>query len=116
MSEIYWITTLDGIRGALILFAIISLIVVTTSVIVWVAEDLYDDELLICKRFIWTSAATFVTSILGLVFVPSTKNMLLIYAAGGSVEYIKNNDVAKQLPGKCIQAIDALLNEYIEDK
>lgn len=116
MSEIYWITTLDGIKGALVLFAIISLIVATVAVIIWLAEDLYDDKLLICKRVIRTSTAIFVTLILGLVFIPSTKDMLLIYGAGGSIEYIKNNETAKQLPDKCIQAIDALLNEYIEDK
>ena len=115
MSEIYWITRLDSINGALVLFAIISLIVAFTAIIIWAIEDSYDDGLLI-KRAIRTSAAIFVTSILGLVFIPSTKDMLLIYGAGGSIEYIKNNDVVKQLPDKCIQAIDALLNEYIEDK
>lgn len=115
MSEIYWITRLDGINGALIAFAIISFIVAGIAVIAWATENLYDEELLICKRFIWTFTAIFVTSVLGIVFTPTTKDMLLIYAAGGSIEYIKNNDVAKQLPDKCIQAIDALLNEYIED-
>ena len=34
-------------------------------------------------------------------------------AAGGSLEYITNNETIKQLPDKCVQAIDALLNEYI---
>lgn len=116
MSEIYWITRLDGIIGVLIALAITSSFTACIAVLVWVIEDLDDDKLLICKRFIRTSTAIFVTSILGLVFIPSTKDMLLIYAAGGSIEYIKNNDVAKQLPDKCIQAIDALLDEYIEDK
>lgn len=116
MSEIYWITRLDSINGALVLFAITSIIVAVIAVLIWAIEDLYDDKLLICKRFIRTSMAIFVASILGLVFIPSTKDALLIYGAGGSIEYIKNNDVVKQLPDKCIQAIDALLNEYIEDK
>ena len=115
MSEIYWITRLDYIQGALISFAIISSLTACMAVLVWAIEDLDDDKLLICKRFIRTSTAIFATSILGLIFIPSTKDMLLVYAAGGSIEYIKNNDVAKQLPDKCIQAIDALLDEYIED-
>lgn len=114
MSEIYWITRLDYILGVLITSVIISSIIAFLAVLIWLIEDLYDDELLRCKRFIWTSTAILVTSILGLVFIPSTKDMLLVYAAGGSIEYIKNNDVAKQLPDKCIQAIDKLLDEYIE--
>lgn len=115
MSEIYWITRLDNIQGVLITFAIISSLIACSAFLIWLIDDLHDDGLLLCKRFIWTSTAIFVTSILGLVFVPSTKEMLLVYAAGGSIEYIKNNDAAKQLPDKCIQAIDKLLDEYIEN-
>lgn len=115
MSEIYWITRLDGIIGVLITIAIISSLIAYIAGLVWMIEDLYDDKLLLCKRVIRTSTAIFVTSGLGLVFTPTTKEMLLIYAAGGSIEYIKSNDVVKQLPDKCVQAIDALLDEYIED-
>lgn len=115
MSEIYWITRLNGIIEALIAFAIISFIVAGASALVWAMEDLRNEKLLLCKRIVWTFTVIFLTSVLGLVFTPTTKDMLLIYVAGGSIEYIKNNDVAKQLPDKCIQAIDALLDEYIED-
>ena len=45
-------------------------------------------------------------------------NVLVIYGIGGTIDYIKGNDTAKQLPDKCIEAIDKFLDEYTgeEDK
>ena len=52
----------------------------------------------------------FSISLLGVLFTPTTKEMYLIYGLGGTIDYIKSNDKAKQLPDKCIDALD----KYIE--
>ena len=31
---------------------------------------------------------------------------LLIYGVGGTIDYVKSNKTAKQLPDKCIKALD----------
>ena len=54
------------------------------------------------KRFI------FVTIIACLInfFIPTTNEALMIYGVGGTIDYVKSNETAKQLPDKYIKALD----------
>lgn len=111
MSEIYWITRLDYIQG----FAVAGLALGSFLLLIWIvvrAVDARDEREMRRALFRWMITIV-ATSSVALTFIPSTKEMLLIWAAGGSLEYITNNETIKQLPDKCVQAIDALLNEYI---
>jgi hypothetical protein len=49
-------------------------------------------------------------------FVPTTRQALIIYGVGGTINYIKSNDTAKQLPEKAIMALDKYLESINEDK
>lgn len=111
MSEIYWITRLDNIQGLAIAGLVVGLFLLIAWIVVRADNDCDEIEM---RRvlFRWT-ITIMVTSSMALTFIPSTREMLLIWAAGGSLEYITNNETIKQLPDKCVQAIDALLNEYI---
>lgn len=40
--------------------------------------------------------------------------MSLIYSIGGTIDYIKSNEKAKQLPDKCLQALDKYLTDEIK--
>ena len=51
-------------------------------------------------------AIAFFVSVLINLFIPTTNQALLIYGVGGTIDYIKSNDTAKQLPDKCIKALD----------
>lgn len=111
MSEIYWITRLDYIQG----LAIAGLALGSFLLLIWIvvrAVDARDEREMRRALFRWMITIV-ATSSVALTFIPSTKEMLLIWATGGSLEYITNNETIKQLPDKCVQAIDALLNEYI---
>ena len=63
------------------------------------------------KRFI------FVTIIVCLInfFIPTTNETLMIYGIGGTIDYIKSNDTAKQLPDKCIKALDKWADNINEE-
>ena len=50
------------------------------------------------------------------VFVPSQCELFTIYGIGGTIDYIKSSDTAKQLPDKCINALDKYLNEITDGK
>lgn len=51
------------------------------------------------------------------VFIPSTKNLLIIYGVGGTIDYVKENKVANKIPDKCIKALDKYLDDALkEDK
>lgn len=113
MTEMYWITRLGNIHT---LFVVILLVGAVCGIValVNVGTGDFDEEDRGFKKL--CRAALFMVgfSALGLTFIPSTKDMLIIYGIGGTVDYIKGNDTAKQLPDKCIEAIDKFLDEYTE--
>ena len=39
----------------------------------------------------------------------------MIYGIGGTIDYIKSNDTAKQIPDKCINALDKFIDEYVNE-
>ena len=50
-----------------------------------------------------------------LVFIPTTKEALLIYGVGGTIDYVKSNPVAKKIPDKCIIALDKWVDSLSND-
>lgn len=108
MSEIYWITRLDAANGLLTAFIAISATVSVLFTILYFGGRIDNWETVpIFKRIIKISIPTFIISVLLYTFTPTKEDMFLIYGVGGTVDYIKQNDKAKQLPDKCINALDA---------
>lgn len=59
------------------------------------------------KRFIFVAIiACFIN-----LFIPTTNEALMIYGVGGTIDYVKSNETAKQLPDKYIKA----LNKWAEN-
>jgi hypothetical protein len=65
-------------------------------------------------KFIKIFCPLLIIRTLGTVFVPTTKEALLIYGVGGTVDYIKANPTAKKLPDKCISALDKWVDSWTE--
>lgn len=118
MSEIYWITRLGYINTVCGVFGILGIIIGAVLLIGYliqkqeVIEGKYDydsekmlsDTLKNCKN--WSLSIGIVFSLIAL-FIPTTKEALMIWGVGNTIDYIKTNDTAKQLPDKCIDALDA---------
>ena len=116
MSEIYWITRLDGLNGLLVAFITISAALsMVFTILYFVGNSEEWEEVSIFKRIAKTSIPTFIISTLLYVFTPTKEDIFLIYGVGGTVDYIKQNDKAKQLPDKCINALDAWVDS-LNDK
>lgn len=64
-----------------------------------------------CKPFLWVGLVALVLW----VFCPTTKQGYMIYGLGNTIDYIKSNDTAKQLPDKVVLALDKFLEEEIND-
>lgn len=116
MSELYWITRCDGILTAMIISMVVFLI---TAVVFFVGSfDSYDKNTEKANRkyaTIFGSVGIFL--LIAQAFVPTTKQALIIYGVGGTIDYIKSNDTAKQLPDKAIIALDKYLESInIETK
>lgn len=115
MNEIYWITRLDGIQA---FFAICTILVIVAIAILFINILASDDEDEKTKSQKWLKVllCSLPFFVLTLIFIPSTKDALLIYGLGGSLDYIKGNDTAKKLPEKAIIALDKYLDKLNKDK
>ena len=119
MNEIYWITRFDSVNTCATVFLIISAILLGILIIcsfICMAEK--DKEgLSDCKKFLRYTVPVFISCVLLEVFVPTTKEALLIYGVGGTIDYVKSNPTAKQLPDKCVNALDKWVDSWtIEEK
>lgn len=117
MNEIYWITRLDWINTLLGLFLLISLIVFLFFFIGFlisvgeVGNDFNNNDFRVLKTSFFSSALLSIA----FVFTPSKKDMFMIYGIGGTIDYIKSNDTDKQIPDKCINALDKFIDEYVNE-
>ena len=130
MDEIYWITRLDGICGFLTLISVFSAIatIVLFFIVLIKRSDayLYYEDGKTYERHIETSkmcfyfakrcAIAFFVSVSINAFTPTTNDALLIYGLGGTIDYIKSNETAKQLPDKYIKALDKWVGNLNEEK
>lgn len=110
MSTLYWINVLDNIRCLFVLIFISSLIVSIICALVnltCAADEI--SETLNYKRFIkiknWTYTLLIISTLV-ITFVPSERELYIIYGVGGTIDYLKENPTAKELPDKCIKALD----------
>lgn len=109
MSTIYWIETFTAICLVFIILAIIFAIfgfVTFTSGM----ED-KDDKLTSCGK---KSLIASLFLLIAFAFMPSTSTGYKILGIGGTIDYLKGNDTAKQLPDKCIKALDMLLEKQMD--
>ena len=109
MSELYWITRLEYIQNFLIIVMAISGIALFISFTLWILAN-YVEEAKSMRKWVIGTFTTLVISSLIFVFVPSTKEALLIWGVGSTIDYLQENKTAKQIPDKCINA----LNDWVE--
>ena len=116
MSEIYWITRLDSIVNASELIAVFGVVLSVFAFILF-AINLSDEN----KKWIsfWKKGfiiCLVVTLLAGIssIFVPTSKDAMLIFGVGGTIDYIKSNETIKQIPDKCINALDAWVDSLTE--
>lgn len=130
MNEVYWITRLTCICNFLTAVAVVSFLISAFTVVFVVCNRIeannYEkgsENWNYCmqkfKMFLsYFKRLIFVAIIACLInfFIPTTNEALMIYGVGGTIDYIKPNDTAKQLPDKCIKALDKWADNLNEEK
>ena len=125
MNEIYWITRLTCICDFLTAVAVISFLISATMAIFamcnkFEANDYeeggkyYNYYIQRFKMFLsYFKRLIFVAIVACLInfFIPTTNEALMIYGVGSTIDYVKSNETAKQLPDKYIKA----LNKWAEN-
>lgn len=112
MDEMYWITRVDGLLVFGKSIAALSLIVIVCCSLVYITidDDLNEEKRIISKT--WkVSITTLVFSLLVVLFVPSKKELYLIYGLDSVIEYMRGSDKMEEIPDKAIDAIMEYLKE-----
>lgn len=119
MNEIYWITRFDSFHCLGIAMFWISLLLFNIFWLISISEDDWtgrdcctERQKRILRRGARYSVISFFIGLILWVFVPTQKEALLIYGVGGTIDYIKQNPTAKQLPDKCIKALDKWVDSW----
>lgn len=123
METIYWIQRLGTIHTmAWVLFwialavAIIGFFIACGNIAVLDPDEEEEAKLKkIGERSLKITLCVLGLSLLSGIFVPSENDLYTIYGVGGTIDYIKSNDTAKQLPDKVITALDAWVDKQIEN-
>lgn len=118
MSELYWISVL----GNLNIVGIISLVLLFIALVIIVVGCIVNDDYYCDKargkyiRCMRALVIPFILSLAIVVFVPTTKELYLIYGLGSTIDYVKSNDKAKQVPDKAVEALNRYLDSIKKDK
>lgn len=117
MNEFYWLTRLDGICVFMTVMLIISAIASVAFAVAYFFESLKEDEEYMSNipgKMLKIFIPIFLLSAVARVFIPSTNEALMIWGIGGTIDYIKGNEKIKQIPDKCIDALDMWVNRLTE--
>lgn len=119
MSDLYWISVLGNLGELLIVFfaiSAISLLLFGIGCIIDSDSNIEDDDSYAkCIKGCKISCIAVLVTSLFMLFTPSREELYLIYGVGGTMDYLKSNPTAKQLPDKCIKAIDKWVDNLNED-
>ena len=120
MSELYWLYVLGNLNGFCKFFIVLSIIAFVVCVIFYLVPQDEDFGFPLAKKYIvkfirFTLLPILIISTIGNTFIPDTKTLYVIYGVGGTLDYLKENKTAKQIPDKAILVLDKYLNEKLED-
>lgn len=121
MSELYWIITLNNISTlaavVMLFFAAISAVAYIAAIIFWSnAGGIKNDKNAEWIGFLKAKGLGRKCLVVGIVaavfavFIPSKEDMYMIVGVGTAIDYVQKNETARQLPNKCIEA----LNNWVE--
>lgn len=120
MLEIYWLQRLANIgfcfNVGFWICVVVALVTALLFVIMCYMEDFKVSS--IDKRYIdWFKkfAMVFAFFTVGAIIVPTWHDLMAIYGLGGTIDYIKSNDKAKELPDKVVDALTRYVDHIEKD-
>lgn len=117
MSDLYWIFTLGGLHNFFMACLVISIGMFICFFIITAAADSKGDEDTREKARNITSASFIAVILCTLltIIIPSKKELYVIYGVGSTIDYLKSNPNAKEIPDKCIKAFEMRADDNISD-
>lgn len=112
MLEIYLITRMGIVMPICAIISVLAFLVFLVSGIGFASDSEDELNVKVFKR----SCIVLAISLMGVIVFPSKEDMLLIYGVGTTLDYIQDNETAKQLPDKCIEALNIWVESLTENK
>ena len=118
MGELYWLNVLGNLHNVSFALAVLAaFIILAVGFWLLLSYDDGDEPSPSLKKVFKYSIFVFVFGIVLAIFIPSQKNLLVIYGVGGTIDYLKENKDANKIPDKCVKALDKYLDDALkEDK
>lgn len=116
MKELYLLSVCGNLNGVLIAAMVGLGLASVIFTCIWVSfrfsseydyrgedyKDRTDKCFKITKKLLISFACVSTVS----VFIPSKRDMYMILGIGGTLDYLQSSETAKQLPEKCLKALD----------
>lgn len=116
MKELYLLSICGNLNALLIVLMVSLGMASSIFVILWAAYRFSSDydyrggdyvertnkSFTIAKKLLISFACVSIVS----VFIPSKRDMYMILGIGGTLDYLQSSETAKQLPEKCLKALD----------
>ena len=120
MLEVYLITRLTALNGFFFAVAMITGIIAIICAIVYGVNSVdtygyFEKSQATLKKWIRNCIITCVASTLFNIFTPTTKDAMIIYGIGTTVDFLQENENVQQLPDKCVKALNDWVDSLVED-
>ena len=120
MLEVYLITRLTALNNFFFAVAMITGIIAIVCAVVYginYVDDYYgsDKSQIALKKWVRNCIITCIASTLCNIFTPTTKDAMLIYGVGTTVDFLQENENVQQLPDKCVKALNDWVDSLVED-
>lgn len=113
MNEIYWLSRLDNLLTVFVAVMVVAVVALIIMFFERLIEEWSWDEL---KKWIRIPVIAIILSVIGLLFIPSTNEAFLIWGIGGTIDYIQESDKLRELPDKCVEALDLWIESITENE
>lgn len=125
MNEIYWITRLDSLSTWFSVMTYISGIFAVCLLVPYLIQrtDYLEDHAEKDRNWMefWSKCAKVMAAMFFIctplsILTPTTKEAMLIWGVGTTIDFIQENETVQQLPDKCVDALNAWVDSLNEEK
>ena len=113
MKELYFINLIGNINiAAWVIFGVLCFAAFVIG-IAFFMDDIDDEQMKKMSKPMVVVAA--ICLLLG-ILLPTKKDCYIIFGIGSVVDYIQENEEARQLPDKTVKMLNALADKYTEEE
>lgn len=112
MKELYFINLIGNLNiAAWMIFGVLCF----ASFVIGIAYFMGDIEDELMKKLSKSMIIVAVICLVLGILLPTKKDCYIIFGIGSVVDYIQDNEDAKQLPDKTVKMLNALADKYTEE-